>query len=68
MSQLIGRTVRRVHPSIYTEETQVIQGHEYTIIKVSTRKPIRIALKESGENFWALLDAFDLLENKLIGE
>lgn len=59
---LIGRKVRRIHPSHSTPNSQMVQGDIYTITDSTLREPRRITLEETGPCYWALLEAFELVE------
>lgn len=58
---LIGRKVRRVHPGVSTPNSQMVEGEIYTITDSTLKEPRRIALKETGPCYWALLDAFEFV-------
>ena len=59
---LIGRKVKRIHPSHFTPNSELIEGEIYTITDTTVKAPRRITLKETGPCYWALLEAFELVK------
>ncbi len=59
---LIGKKVKRIHPSHSTPNSQMIQGEIYTITDTTVKKPRRVTLQETGPCYWALLEGFELVE------